>query len=228
MPRIWSLYSTKTSSGKHRAQSLSALRTKFGNREWRHSYSPAKAKQKCKDPLKRLQTDQIGLYNSIGPILADHHHVALRSKINKRRQLGKLVSRKRVHEPSAERMWFKPVTAIQTEYSLMQRDPKRTAYSQLVRNWESACPMGSCWTSILSENRCPNEVRSLNGHQISVPRFLPSIAANMPSISQAFCREKRHPGSNFTGLLFAQKPFIVPIPLAISITSTRMEAINVS
>jgi aryl-alcohol dehydrogenase-like predicted oxidoreductase len=122
------------------------------------------------------------------------------------------------------------VTAIQTEYSLMQRDPEKNGVlatcEELGIGFVSWGPVGEGYLTGKIDSRTKfdpkMDIRS------GFPRFSPeNIAANMPIIDflSRFAEKKTPPRLKFHWLGCSRKSHLLfrfPVH-AISITSTRME-----
>ena len=101
---------------------------------------PEHIKKVVEESLKRLRTNRIDLYyqHRVDPkVPIEDVAGAIKDLIKEGKVLHFGLS-----EASAQTIRrahaVQPVTAVQTEYSLMNRDPEHKAYSELVRSWESA------------------------------------------------------------------------------------------
>jgi len=111
-----------------------------------------------------------------------------------------------------------PVTAIQTEYSLMQRDPEKNGVlatcEELGIGFVPWGPVGQGYLTGKIDARTKFDPKM--DMRSAFPRFSPeNIAANMPIIDflSRFAEKKNAtPAQISLAWLLAQKPFIVPIP----------------
>ena len=109
-----------------------------------------------------------------------------------------------------------PVTAVQTEYSLMEATSRRTACSTRARNSGSvSCPRArSGWATSPERSRRP---RNSTRRRICAPasRFPPAMAANRPIVellARFAATKNATPAQVALAWILAQKPWIVPIP----------------
>src|SRR5579863_2203614 len=172
------------------------------------------------ESLKRLRTDRIDLYyqHRVDP------NVPIEDVANTVKELikeGKVLhfglseaSAKTIRRAHAAQ----PVTAVQTEYSLMQRDPENNGAlatcQELGIGFVPWGPVGQGYLTRKIDARTKfdptMDLRS------GFPRFSPeNIAANMPMVDliKRFAEKKNAtPAQISLAWLLAQKPFIVPIP----------------
>jgi aryl-alcohol dehydrogenase-like predicted oxidoreductase len=185
-----------------------------------HSSQPKQIRKVVEESLKRLRTDRIDLYyqHRVDPkVPIEDVAGAIKDLIN----AGKVLhfglseaSAKTIRRAHA----VQPATAVQTEYSLMQRDPEKNdvlaTCEELGIGFVPWGPVGQGY--LYSENRCSNEVRPENGHAICFPCFSPeNIEANMPIVDliRRFAEKKNAtPAQISLAWLLAQKRLIVPIP----------------
>src|SRR5580698_2901478 len=122
--------------------------------------------------LKRLRTDRIDLYyqHRVDP------DVPIEDVAGTVKELiaeGKVLhfglseaSAKTIRRAHAIQL----VSAVQTEYSLIQRRRAERCTKDLWRVRNQLCALGSSWIRVSNcENRCSNEVRPKNGRAICVP-----------------------------------------------------------
>jgi aryl-alcohol dehydrogenase-like predicted oxidoreductase len=181
---------------------------------------PKHIRRVVEDSLKRLRTDHIDLYyqHRVDPqVPIEDVAATIKDLIREGKVLHFGLS-----EASARTIRrahaVQPVTAIQTEYSLMQRDPEKNGVlatcEELGIGFVPWGPVGQGYLTGKIDARTKfdpkMDMRSV------FPRFSPeNIAANMPIID--FLRrfaEKTNatPAQISLAWLLAQKPFIVPIP----------------
>jgi len=170
--------------------------------------------------LKRLRTDRIDLYyqHRVDPNVPIEDVASTVKELIKE---GKVLhfglseaSAKTIRRAHA----VQPVTAIQTEYSLMQRDPEKngvlSACEELGIGFVPWGPVGQGYLTrkINTQTKFDPKMDMRSGF----PRFSPeNIAANMPIVDLlGRFAEKKHstPAQISLAWLLAQKPFIVPIP----------------
>ena len=172
------------------------------------------------ESLKRLRTDRIDLYyqHRVDPNVPIEDVASTVKALIKE---GKVL-RFGLSEASARTIRrahaVQPVTAIQTEYSLMQRDPEKngvlSACDELGIGFVPWGPVGQGYLTgkINAQTKFDPKMDMRSGF----PRFSPeNIAANTPIVDliEGFA-EKKHstPAQISLAWLLAQKPFIVPIP----------------
>jgi len=189
------------------------------------------------ESLKRLRTDRIDLYyqHRVDP------NVPIEDVAGAVKELiaaGKVLhfglseaSAKTIRRAHA----IQPVSAVQTEYSLMNRDVEQNGCTEdLRRVGNRLCPMGSNWTGLSdSKDRCSNDVRSEADVRSTFPRFSPeTISANTPIIElvKKFAEKMNRTAAQLSlAWLLARKPFIVPIPGTRSVDhlNENLGAVNV-
>jgi aryl-alcohol dehydrogenase-like predicted oxidoreductase len=111
-----------------------------------------------------------------------------------------------------------PVTAVQTEYSLMQRDPEKNGVlatcQELGIGFVPWGPIGQGYLTRTIDARTKFDAKM--DMRSRFPRFSPeNIAANMPIVDlvRRFAEKKNAtPAQISLAWVLAQKPFIVPIP----------------
>lgn len=181
---------------------------------------PKHIRKVVEESLKRLRTDRIDLYyqHRVDPNVPIEDVASTVKELIKE---GKVLhfglseaSAKTIRRAHA----VQPITAIQTEYSLMQRDPEKNgvlaACDELGIGFVPWGPVGQGYLTrkINAETKFdPNtDMRS------NFLRFSPeNMAANMPLVDLiGQFAEKKHstPAQISLAWLIAQKPFIVPIP----------------
>jgi aryl-alcohol dehydrogenase-like predicted oxidoreductase len=172
------------------------------------------------ESLKRLRTDRVDLYyqHRVDPeVPIEDVAGAIKDLI----KTGKVLhfglseaSAKTIRRAHA----VQPVTAVQTEYSLMQRDPEKNGVlatcEELGIGFVPWGPVGQGYLTqkIDAGTKFDPKMDMRSGF----PRFSPgNIAANMPIIDliRRFAQKKNAtPAQISLAWLLAQKPFIVPIP----------------
>ena len=172
------------------------------------------------ESLKRLGTDRIDLYyqHRVDPkVTIEDVAGAVRDLI----KAGKVLhfglseaSAKTIRRAHA----VQPVTAVQTEYSLMQRDPENNGVlatcEELGIGFVPWGPVGQGYLTrkIDARTRFDPKMDLRSGF----PRFSPeNIAANMPIVDliRSFAEKKNAiPAQISLAWVLAQKPFMVPIP----------------
>src|SRR5580692_8484112 len=181
---------------------------------------PEHIRRVVEESLKRLRTDHIDLYyqHRVDP------NVPIEDVAGAVKELiaaGKVLhfglseaSAKTIRRAHA----IQPVSAVQTEYSLMNRDVEQNGVlktcGELGIGFVPWGPMGQGYLSVKMDARTKfdpkMDVRS------EFPRFSSeNIAANMPMVDflQQFSEKKNAtPAQISLAWLLAQKPFIVPIP----------------
>jgi aryl-alcohol dehydrogenase-like predicted oxidoreductase len=170
--------------------------------------------------LKRLRTDHIDLYyqHRVDPqVPIEDVAATIKDLIREGKVLHFGLS-----EASARTIRrahaVQPVTAIQTEYSLMQRDPEKNGVlatcEELGIGFVPWGPVGQGYLTGKIDARTKFDPKM--DMRSAFPRFSPeNIAANMPIIDflRRFAEKKNAtPAQISLAWLLAQKPFIVPIP----------------
>jgi aryl-alcohol dehydrogenase-like predicted oxidoreductase len=198
---------------------------------------PKHIRRVVEESLKRLRTDRIDLYyqHRVDPNVPIEDVASTVKELIKE---GKVLhfglseaSAKTIRRAHAVQL----VTAIQTEYSLMQRDPEKngvlSACEELGIGFVPWGPVGQGYLTrtINAQTKFDPKMDMRSGF----PRFSPeNIAANMPIVDLlGRFAEKKHstPAQISLAWLLAQKPFIVPIPGTRNIDhlSENIGAINV-
>jgi aryl-alcohol dehydrogenase-like predicted oxidoreductase len=181
---------------------------------------PEHIRRVVEESLKRLRTDRIDLYyqHRVDPNVPIEDVAGTVKELIKE---GKVLhfglseaSSKTIRRAHA----VQPVTAIQTEYSLIQRDPEKngvlSACDELGIGFVPWGPVrqGYLTRKINAQTKFDPKMDMRSGF----PRFSPeNIAANMPIVDLiGRFAEKKHstPAQISLAWLLAQKPFIVPIP----------------
>jgi len=181
---------------------------------------PKHIRKVVEESLKRLRTDHIDLYyqHRVDPNVPIEDVAAAIKELIK---AGKVLhfglseaSAKTIRRAHA----VQPVTAVQTEYSLMQRDPEKNGVlstcEELGIGFVPWGPVGQGYLTrkIDARTRFDPKMDMRSGF----PRFSPeNIAANMPIVDliRRFAEKKNAtPAQISLAWLLAQKPFIVPIP----------------
>ena len=189
------------------------------------------------ESLRRLRTDRIDLYyqHRVDPkVPIEDVAGAIKGLI----KAGKVLhfglseaSAKTIRRAHA----VQPVTAVQTEYSLMQRDPEKNGVlatcEELGIGFVPWGPVGQGYLTrkIDAGTKFDPKMDMRSGF----PRFSPeNISANMPIVDliRRFAEKKNAtPAQISLAWLLAQKPFIVPIPGTRNIDhlNENLAAINV-
>ena len=181
---------------------------------------PKHIRKVVEDSLKRLRTDHIDLYyqHRVDPqVPIEDVAATIKDLIREGKVLHFGLS-----EASARTIrrahTVQPVTAIQTEYSLMQRDPEKNGVlatcEELGIGFVPWGPVGQGYLTGKIDARTKFDPKM--DMRSAFPRFSPeNIAANMPIIDflSRFAEKKNAtPAQISLAWLLAQKPFIVPIP----------------
>ncbi|MDB5035450.1 MAG: aldo/keto reductase [Chlorobi bacterium] len=181
---------------------------------------PEQIKKVVEASLKRLRTDRIDLYyqHRVDPqVPIEEVAGAIKDLIAE----GKILhfglseaSEKTIRRAHA----VQPVTAVQSEYSLMTRDPERNGVlktcEELGIGFVSWGPVGMGYlTGRINAN---TKLDSTTDLRAGFERFTPAnLEANMPIVDalKRFAERKNAtPAQIALAWLLAQKPFIVPIP----------------
>ena len=170
--------------------------------------------------LKRLRTDRIDLYyqHRVDPkVPIEEVAGAIKDLIKAGKVLHLGLS-----EPSAKTIRrahaVQPVTAIQTEYSLMERDPERNgvlkACEELGIGFVPWGPVGMGYLTGKIDTRTKLDPKT--DLRVGFDRFSPAnLAANQPVVDllkRVAKRKNATPAQIALAWLLAQKPWIVPIP----------------
>jgi len=200
-----------------------AIATKFGfdnENGGTLNSQPKHIRKVVEESLKRLRTDRIDLYyqHRVDPqVPIEDVAAAIKDLIN----AGKVLhfglseaSAKTIRRAHA----VQPVTAVQTEYSLMQRDTEKNgvlaACEELGIGFVPWGPVGQGYLTRKIDARTKFDTKT--DMRSAFPRFSPeNIEANMPIVDwiRQFAEKKNAtPAQISLAWLLAQKPFIVPIP----------------
>src|SRR5580700_5029596 len=181
---------------------------------------PKHIRRVVEESLKRLRTDRIDLYyqHRVDPeVPIEDVAGAIKDLI----KTGKVLhfglseaSAKTIRRAHA----VQPVTAVQTEYSLMQRDPEKNgvlaACEELGIGFVPWGPVGQGYLTRKIDARTKFDTKT--DMRSAFPRFSPeNIEANMPIVEflKQFAKKKNAtPAQISLAWLLAQKPWIVPIP----------------
>jgi aryl-alcohol dehydrogenase-like predicted oxidoreductase len=181
---------------------------------------PEHFKKVIADSLKRLRTDRIDLYyqHRVDPkVPIEDVAGAIRDLIKEGKVLHFGLS-----EASARTIRLahavQPVTAVQTEYSLMERDPEKNgvlaACEELGIGFVPWGPVGMGYLTGKMDARTKLDPKT--DLRAGFDRFSPeNLAANRPIVDavQRFAKKKNAtPAQIALAWLLAQKPWIVPIP----------------
>jgi len=198
---------------------------------------PKHIRKVVEESLKRLRTNHIDLYyqHRVDPSVPIEDVAGTIKDLIK---AGKVLhfglseaSAKTIRKAHA----VQPVTAVQTEYSLMQRDPEKNGVlatcEELGIGFVPWGPVGQGYLTQKIDARTKFDPKL--DMRSGFPRFSPeNIAANMPIVDLLTrIAEKKNatPAQISLAWLLAQKPFIVPIPGTRNIDhlSENLGAINV-
>jgi aryl-alcohol dehydrogenase-like predicted oxidoreductase len=181
---------------------------------------PEHIKKVVEASLKRLRTDRIDLYyqHRVDPkVPIEDAAGTIKDLISEGKVLHFGLS-----EASARTIRrahaVQPVTAIQTEYSLMERDPERNGVLQACEELGIGfVPWGPVGMGYLTGKMDANtKLDPKTDLRAGFDRFSPeNLAANMPVVDllrQVAERENATPAQVALAWLLAQKPWIVPIP----------------
>ena len=181
---------------------------------------PKHIRKVVEESLKRLRTDHIDLYyqHRVDPAVPIED---VASTIRDLIQAGKVLhfglseaSAKTIRRAHA----VQPVSAIQTEYSLMQRDPENNGVLETCEELGVGfVPWGPLGQGYLTEKiDARMKFDPTMDMRSAFPRFSPeNIAANMPIVEflRQFAKTKNAtPAQISLAWLLARKPWIVPIP----------------
>ncbi len=181
---------------------------------------PKHIRKVVEESLKRLRTDHIDLYyqNRVDPkVPIEDVAAAIKDLIKAGRVLHfglSEASAKTIRRAHA----VQPVSAVQTEYSLMQRDPENNGVlatcQELGIGFVPCGPVGQGHLTRKIDVRTKFDPKM--DMRSGFPRFSPeNIAANMPIVDliRRFAEKKNStPAQISLAWMLAQKPFIVPIP----------------
>jgi aryl-alcohol dehydrogenase-like predicted oxidoreductase len=200
-----------------------AIATKFGfdnENGGTLNSQPEHIRKVVEESLRRLRTDRIDLYyqHRVDPrVPIEDVAGAVRDLI----KMGKVLhfglseaSAKTIRRAHA----VQPVTAVQTEYSLMQRDPEENGVlatcEELGIGFVPWGPVGQGYLTRKIDAGTKFDPRM--DMRAGFPRFSPeNIQANMPIVDliRGFAEKKNATPAQFSlAWLLARKPFIVPIP----------------
>jgi aryl-alcohol dehydrogenase-like predicted oxidoreductase len=201
-----------------------AIATKFGydneKGDGALNSQPKHIRKVVEESLRRLRTDRIDLYyqHRVDPTVAIEE---VAGTIKDLIQEGKVLhfglseaSAKTIRRAHA----VQPVTAIQTEYSLMQRDPEKNGVlatcEELGIGFVPWGPVGQGYLTGKIDARTKFDPKM--DMRSTFPRFFPeNIEANRPIVDllRRFAEKKNAtPAQLALAWLLAQKPWIVPIP----------------
>ncbi len=181
---------------------------------------PEHVKKVVEASLKRLKTDRIDLYyqHRVDPDVPIEETAGAVADLVKQ---GKILhfglseaSAKTIRRAHA----VQTVTAIQTEYSLMQRDPEKNGVLATCEDLGIGfVPWGPVGQAYLTGKIDPQtKFDQKMDMRSSFPRFSPEVtAANMPIVDalKRFAEQKKAtPAQIALAWLLALKPWIVPIP----------------
>src|SRR6202521_2448824 len=181
---------------------------------------PKHIRKVVEESLKRLRTDRIDLYyqHRVDPAVAIEDVAGTIKdliKAGKIRHFGlSEASAKTIRRAHA----VQPVTAVQTEYSLMQRDPEKNGVlatcEELGIGFVPWGPVGQGY--LTGKIDAGTKFDPKMDMRSAFPCFSPeNIAANMPIVDllRRFAEKKNAtPAQISLAWLLAQKPFIVPVP----------------
>jgi aryl-alcohol dehydrogenase-like predicted oxidoreductase len=200
-----------------------AIATKFGfdnENGGTLNSEPKHIRKVVEESLKRLRTDHIDLYyqHRVDPkVPIEDVAAAIKDLIKAGKVLNfglSEASAKTIRRAHA----VQSVTAVQTEYSLMQRDPENNGVlatcEELGIGFVPWGPVGQGYLTRKIDARTKFDPKM--DLRSGFPRFSPeNIAANMPMVDliKRFAEKKNAtPAQISLAWLLAQEPFIVPIP----------------
>ncbi len=201
-----------------------AIATKFGydneKGDGTLNSQPKHIGKVVEESLKRLKTDRIDLYyqHRVDPkVPIEDVAGAIKDLIKEGKVLHfglSEASAKTIRRAHA----VQPLTAVQTEYSLMQRDVERNGVLKTCEELGIAFvpwgPVGQGYLTGKIDARMKFDPKL--DMRSGFPRFSPeNIAANMPIVEflRQFAKKKNStPAQISLAWLLAQKPWIVPIP----------------
>ena len=200
-----------------------AIATKFGfdnENGGTLNSQPKHMRKVVEESLKRLRTDHIDLYyqHRVDPkVPIEEVAAAIKDLIRAGKVLNFGLSEanaKTIRRAHA----VQSVTAVQTEYSLMQRDVENNgvlaACEELGIGFVPWGPIGQGYLTRKIDARTKFDPKM--DLRSGFPRFSPeNIAANMPMVDviRRFAEKKNATSAQISlAWLLAQKPFIVPIP----------------
>jgi aryl-alcohol dehydrogenase-like predicted oxidoreductase len=179
---------------------------------------PEHIRKACEGSLKRLRVDTIDLYYQhrvdtnvpIEDVAGTAKELIKEGKI---RHFGlSEASTKTIRRAHA----VQPVTALQTEYCLMQRDPEQEVFSTLEELGIGFVPWGPLGRGFLTGVFDVHTRFAPPDRRGAVPRFTPeAVKANFPIVTlvREWARRKgATPAQIALGWHLAQEPWIVPIP----------------
>ena len=181
---------------------------------------PEQIKKVAEASLKRLQTDRIDLFyqHRVDPnVPIEEVAAAVKDLIREGKVLHfglSEASAKTIRQAHA----VQSVTAVQTEYSVMERDPEKNGVlatcQELGIGFVPWGPVGMGYLTGKMDARTKLDPRT--DFRSGFDRFSPeNLAANMPIVDflRRFAEQKNAtPAQISLAWLLAQKPFIVPIP----------------
>jgi aryl-alcohol dehydrogenase-like predicted oxidoreductase len=181
---------------------------------------PEHIKRVVEESLQRLRTDHIDLYyqHRVDPAVPIEEVAgAIKELIAQGKVLHFGLS-----EPSAKTIRrahnVQPVSAIQTEYSIWQREPETNGVLQVCEElgvgFVPWAPLGEGFLTGTMDKDTRFDPKT--DFRNEFPRFQPStLAANRPFVDllrQFAAKKTAKPGQIALAWLLAQKPWIVPIP----------------
>jgi aryl-alcohol dehydrogenase-like predicted oxidoreductase len=219
-----------------------AIATKFGFRiDGTNGLDsrPERIRRVVEESLKRLRTDRIDLYYQ--------HRVDLTLPIEDVAGTVKdlIKAGKVLHfglsEPSAKTIRrahaVQPVSAIQTEYSLIERSPEHNgvlqACEELGIGFVPWGPLGQGFLPRTMDVNAQSSFNPKNDLRATFPRFSPMVMKNNQPIIEFLktfgAKKEATPAQIALAWLIAQKPWIVPIPGTGNMDHLRenMGAVNV-
>lgn len=181
---------------------------------------PEHIKTVVEQSLKRLKTDRIDLYyqHRVDPAVPIEDVAgAVKDLISEGKVLHfglSEASAKTIRRAHA----VQPVTAVQTEYSILERDPERNGVldvcGELGIGFVPWGPIGMGFLSGTMDGRTKLDPKT--DLRYGFDRFSPeNLAANMPfieSLRKLAAKNRATPAQLSLAWLLAQKPWIVPIP----------------
>jgi aryl-alcohol dehydrogenase-like predicted oxidoreductase len=200
-----------------------AIATKFGfafdgNRTTGRNSRPEHIRQAVEGSLRRLRTDHIDLYylHRVDPDVPVEDVAGTVKELIQQGKVGHFGLSEAAPRTIRRAHAVQPVTALQTEYSLLERVAENGILVTCEELGIGFVPWGSTGRGFLTGRF--NEYSRFDhaDRRATVPFFTPeALAANMPLLSlvREWARRKGVSPVQFAlGWLLAQKPWIVPIP----------------
>lgn len=186
---------------------------RFENGHMRINSDPAVIRQSVEGSLRRLQTDHIDLYytHRVDPSRPIEETAEIMAQLHKE---GKIlhwgVSEPNMNTLRKANAVF-PVSAIESEYNMMWREPEQAILPVLEELGIGLVPYRPLARGFLSDRNSGMYLEGAENIRFD-ERNLPANMA-LKELVQKLAREKQITAAQFSlAWLMAQKPFIVPIP----------------